>query len=114
VKLPISRGKLLVATAANAPGLIPRLAASSLQFPWVLGDNRSPIIHGSFGADMVAGSVTDGPVRRRMVGLELGNAATKEGVVWAFPPAMSVSEGDSLGRDGCSRLFSLVSDRLRS
>jgi len=40
-----------------------------------------------------------------MVGLELGNAATKEGVVWAFPPAMSVSEGDSLGRDGCSRVL---------
>jgi hypothetical protein len=49
-----------------------------------------------------------------MVGLELGNAATKERVVLAFPPAMSVSEGDSLGRDGCSRPFSLVSDQLRS
>jgi hypothetical protein len=62
---------------------------------------------------MVAGSVTDGPVLRRIVGLEPGNAAVEEGVVWAFPPVMSVSEGDSLGRDGCSRLFSLVSDLLR-
>jgi hypothetical protein len=47
--------------------------------------HRAPIIHGCLGADMVAGSVTDGPVLRRIVGLELGNAATKEGVVWAFP-----------------------------
>jgi hypothetical protein len=63
---------------------------------------------------MVAGSVTDDPVLRRIVGFGPGNPATVEGVVWAFPPAMSVSEGDSLGLDGCSRLFSLVSDLLRS
>jgi hypothetical protein len=62
---------------------------------------------------MVAGSVTDGPVLRRIVGFETGNADTKEGVVWAFPPAMSVSEGDGLGRDGCSASL-LVSDLLRS
>ena len=62
---------------------------------------------------MVAGSVTDGPVLRRMVGLEPGNAATKEGVVEAFRAVMGVSEGDSLGRDGWSGLFWLVSDLLR-
>jgi len=67
--------------------------------------SRSPIIHGFLGADVVAGSVTDGPVLRRIAGFEPGNADTKEGVVWAFPPAMSVSEGDSLGRGGCSSLL---------
>jgi hypothetical protein len=41
------------------------------------------------------------------------NVDTKEGIVWAFPPARSVSEGGSLGREGCSSLFSLVSDLLR-
>jgi hypothetical protein len=49
-----------------------------------------------------------------MVGFEPGNAATKEGVVWAFPPAMCVSGRQPGDETGVSRLFSLVSDLLRS
>ena len=56
------------------------------------------------------GQWTDDPVLRR---LRAGQHPYQEGVVWAFPPAMSVSKGDSLGREGCSKLFSLVSDLLR-
>jgi len=46
--------------------------------------------------------------------LRAGQRATREGVVWAFPPTNVRVWGDSLGRDGCSSLFSLVSDLLRS
>src|SRR5690242_19372380 len=71
-------------------------------------------IHGSLGTGMVAGSGTGGPGLGRIVGFEPGNAATKEGVVWAFPPAMCVSGRQSGDETGVSRLFSLVSDLLRS
>jgi len=59
---------------------------------------------------LVPGGRTGMPVLRR---LRAGQHRYQEGVVWAFLPAMSVSKGDSLGREGCSKLFSLVSDLLR-
>ena len=64
----------------------------------------------------VAALIRNQPRKPMMGGLLLvvpGNAVSKDCVVRAFPRAMSVPAGDSLGRDGCSRLFSLVSDLLR-